>query len=430
MPPPRQSRRTRRRPVRPRTGAPVKWDLLQRGAFPARLQRRALVIAVLCTLVVNAGAGWGAYETFTNAIQESGDDLSLRLRPSSSLQLGLKLAQTPPPNKTEEEEEEELVPVPEPPRPEYVEANPDANQDFPDEETNQESFQNQVAAQPDPDFLAEDDFPSVEDGEIETSQSIVVGTLEDPSQYVPQGQPVEPQPDSQPTEAAQETAQPAPAPPPTPELIQVEELDPDGTGATEKEPTENEELPDDSLPEMVELFLPEVPPVEDPSDQPVEQPQQQQPQEQRPPSEQTPQQGLPDPKPRPRLSAPELPTSLTRKTDSVAARLGQIAVSSRLSRYGIYYQQFYEAIYRRWLIKLENYPFTPSDLGTKVTVTGELDRDGRVHNLRITDATGTRQFALICEDAIFENSPYGPWSDDMIRVLSEREFFSITFHLR
>ncbi len=425
MPPPRSTRRRSRRTRAPRAPGqpPTQWQLLERPLVASRVSKQALAAGLIASFLLNLGLIWIAIVTLSDVLNETNDDL-FRSTAGASLELGLTLNT---PKKSVEPEVEELVPVPVPVKPEYVEANPDANNDFAPEETMQESFQNQVAAQEDPDFLAEGEMPTIEDGEVENSPKIVTGSLEDPSPpTAPQGEPVPPQPDAQPEPEPAQT--PPPSPPPAPDFLQQEPQTPEGPGSTPFEPSENPEPVEEPVERLVDLFLPEVPPVEQPADQPSEQTRPSEVEEL--PSERTAQTGLPDPRPRPRLDAAQVPTGMTRISDSVAARAGAMAVNSRLSKFGLYNQRFNEAIYRRWILKLENYPFTPSDSGSKVVVTGELDPNGNVHNLRVVESNGTRQFTLICEDAIFENAPYGPWTEDMLRVFGERETFSVTFRIR
>ncbi|MGF1448541.1 MAG: hypothetical protein ACFB20_03900 [Opitutales bacterium] len=401
----------------------MQWQLLQRPMVARRVGQRAYAAAIVSTLVLNLGLLWIAFVLFADFVEETDGDL-FQSTAGASLQLGLKL--NPPPKKQPEPEPESEVPVPVPVLPEYVEANPDANNDFAPEETNQESFQNQVAAQEDPDFLAEGEAPTVEDGEVDVSPKIVSGSLDEPAPSVPQGEPVPPQPDAQPE--AQPTTTPPPTPPPAPAFLQQEAVTQEGLGSTPFEPNEAEEPVEDPSETTVELFLPEVPPVEQPSDQPAEPTQPSEVAQQ--PSESTPQTGLPEPRPRPRLDAVRVPAGLTRVSNSVAARAGTLAINSRLSKFGLYSQRFNEAIYRRWLFNLEGYPFTPADSGSRVVIVGELDREGYVHDIVVKESTGTRQFELICENAIIDNQPYGPWTEDMTRVFGERETFSITFLIR
>ncbi len=297
------------------------------------------------------------------------------------------------------EETPEAEKKPEPPPPDqFVEVNPDAPENTPDD-TRFFGAQNQQVAQEKPTPDGRSDRPATEGKPDHESNQIVSGELTPPEFSVP------------------------PAPPPSPEMMQAEsaaqaqrEQNPlagterdigeseTGFGAQQAEFSENAtDVPDkvDGQPDVSaltgapQIMIPRI----DPS----------------------------QPQPRPRLGPRARPAILAENklgTDNI----GPIAYDARWSPYGQYLQQLIETVDVQWNRLLRESRVMPPS-GSQVVVKFILGKDGTIEEIVESGGTGGTQYEHICRLGITSRSPYGKWSEEMISVLGDRQELTFTFSI-
>ena len=79
----------------------------------------------------------------------------------------------------------------------------------------------------------------------------------------------------------------------------------------------------------------------------------------------------------------------------------------------------------RWYDLLDSQQFAMDRTG-KTTVYFHLNPDGAVTELKITDNTVGELLGYVCQEAIQQAAPFGPWSSDMRRMVGAN-FREITF---
>jgi len=284
---------------------------------------------------------------------------------------------------------------PEPERGRFVETNPRAPQERPDE-TDREAARDQQAAQPDP-------------GE-EGAMAAVEG--EEPFERLLEAEPGEEEPlppgvysTVEGVESAEEAAAttaglPGGRPPPGPEFLQ--------------EPLES----------------PGVSPVVDPDREPVEE------QERRTivldgtgeDADLEPEVAQPSPRPRPRLP-PEVIAG-PRGTTDAARRVGIVAVDARFSEFGEYQQRMFEAISAQWHLLVRDVGYGSLSTPSRVQIRFFLLPDGRVRDAEIVESTANRFSSMLCMDAIQSRAPFGPWTEAMAEALGDSTELLVQFHYR
>ena len=303
----------------------------------------------------------------------------------------------------------EATVLPRPYRPRFVEANPDAP-DNPPDETDNFSFRDQQSAQPEeaaPESPAE--TPKVK-GEDHPSVKIV-------PDGVP-GEPAEPLPvlpaDS---ELAKNFERGSPVgkddekkdPPEAPADLKSEEND---EGAHVKKVETKGRDPEQRRP----LILTTAP------DQTSLTPSQPSAQPARPATR---------PRPRPRLGA-DLIRGPLMTTVADAPRVGKVAIECRLHPYGAYVQEMLQAIEDQWtqLAKGSREFLRRDRLPPKITLRFTLDANGRIRGLQRLDAHGDSVPAEICRQAIVSRVPFGKWSSKMIEDFGGSDEVTINFLYR
>ena len=138
-------------------------------------------------------------------------------------------------------------------------------------------------------------------------------------------------------------------------------------------------------------------------------------------------------KPRPRLRlAPDLVRGPLMKTETNAPRLGRIAIECRLHAYGAYVQEMLQAIEDQWH-KLGHGSrdfLSRNNLPPLVKLRFKLDQNGRIHDLTKIDAARSSLGSEICRQAIESRAPYGKWTEEMIRDFGGEDMITITFHYK
>ncbi|QYY35539.1 hypothetical protein [Ruficoccus sp. ZRK36] len=339
--------------------------------------------------------------------------------------------QTIEPDKPNPPMEVELVEAPPPPE-RFVETNPNVVEEKP-EDTQNFSSKDQVAAQEQPDPTQNSDAPKV-DGEMPDSEKIVTGDLfEEPSpppvpQGLPDAQPMpqQPEPAEQTPPEPQEMTEPVEEPAESdareapqeeaPRMPEQEAIEEEGAPSIDKA-GEAEEVPETPAEKTVE-----------PAPAPRPQRQIEVQMEEVTPAQQAPQ-GQPVPKARPRINFKVPPGPLMQNPVS-ASRMGALAIDSNFSEFGGYLQRMREAISAQWNLLGRQYNYANSDIGTKVVVEYELNRDGRVVDLKVLYTSASRPATLIVQDAILSRAPYGPWTKEMVASLGDSQTIRITFLYR
>jgi hypothetical protein len=279
--------------------------------------------------------------------------------------------------------------------PEFVEANPNAPANMPDD-TNLVAAQNQQVAQETPTPAGKSDRPASKGDPATDSTAIVSGMQADPTPPAPRPQPATNEPETPPQEAARKEQIPLPG------SEKFEGESPDGIGSNVGKLVPNAT----AVPEHVE--------------------------------------GAPDgpakglyysstvnaskPKPRPTL-APDVvrarPSPLAYR-EFGTENIGAVAYNAKWSAYGEYMQKFVESVDIQWqrIIQQSNiYPVA----GTKVVVKFRMDSKGDIPEVISVESSGGRVAKDACVSAIVARAPYGAWPEDMIGVLGQSQEITFTF---
>lgn len=280
--------------------------------------------------------------------------------------------------------------------PQFIEANPAANDDAP-KDTPFESFKNQTAAQEKAEEADNSNLPKT-DGENDDSNKIVSGNLQNEVL-------------SQSPESVFETLERPLVNPSQQSQTNPKDFSEQTPPAAQNENTPPEIFDDkDTLP--ASNIAEETTPQETPQNAPL--------QEEEP---------LPMPKPRPHLSLQTAAGPL-RKNNLNANAVGLTAVDSRFSEFGAYEQRMTEAVARQWYL-LASMQNLSSEAGTQVVVEFFLNTSGEITSIKILFNSSTTTGKTLCEQAILSTAPYGKWTPEMIAVLgSQDQSVKFTFYYR
>ncbi len=319
-----------------------------------------------------------------------------------------------------------LVPPPEtPPEPVYVPAT-DAPENKPDE-TNQFSSKDQQASQ----IVESEDKtgqnPEIENGEDEQANALQTGAGQ--SQPVQIADVVPPSKndteDPNPSEAREKSeqqeerrpveeqrAEPAPIPPSS---LASDTPQTGGEGYVESRiQGEAEEIPEKAPQERVipatmadRLVSMEVPKVQ-----------------------QADATGM-RPRERPRINISGPPPTVLRKTpNGLITPNGMLAYDSKLSEYGDYLARMFEVIGVKWHGLNENSTLPVTDSRTYVVVSFIVTAMGQIEQLQIVESNASQSAQWRCKDAIMSNAPYNEWTDQMRKLMGERQIVTVKFMYR
>jgi hypothetical protein len=353
-----------------------------RTAFSKDPEKRAIQIGILGTVLIHV--------------------LVLMLAPYLSkldAESALRKKVEPPPFTIEFPPEEFAAKEPEvkpPPPNKFVEANPDAPDNVPDN-TKNFSFMNQQVAQEKPTPNGKNDMPALDGKKDIQSTQIVDGQLTKPQEVVPVAPPVEPT-----LKDAKEAA-------PKEEQIPL--------SGFEKKIGEDTEAFGSNVAKFAEGAKPVPEKVDGVKNAPLIQST----------TGQTQKVDRNKPQPRPILAKQQVRPGIFADNKIGTMNIGPTAVDARWSNYGVYLQRMIETVQIQWdriLIQSALYP--PS--GTTVTVTFRMDSDGTITKILETKNTSSEQGKESCVSAITARSPYGKWSDDMIAVLGTSQDMTFTFY--
>lgn len=134
-------------------------------------------------------------------------------------------------------------------------------------------------------------------------------------------------------------------------------------------------------------------------------------------------------KPKPRQRVKPLVGGLRTNT-SAAKNIGITAVDARFNQFGEYMQKMHEAIGYQWYLLLSNYGPSMYELQGRVRISWTIDQAGSVIRLEVKEASSSNLLTLICKDSILSLSSFGPWSEDMMKILGKEQTFEVGFIVR
>jgi hypothetical protein len=286
---------------------------------------------------------------------------------------------------------------PKPPAPfKFVEANPDAPDNVPDNSKNF-SFMNQQVAQEKPTPDGKNDMPALVGKKDVQSTQIVDGQLTKPQESVPMSPPVE--------VAAKDAAKEAPKQEQIPlsGFEKQEGEDANSFGSNIAKQAENAK----AVPERVE-GIKNAPLIQSAVAS-------------------TPKIDRNKPQERPVLQKQQVRPGIFSDNKFGTMNIGPTAVDAKWSNYGVYLQRMIETVQIQWdRILLQSTLYPPS--GTTVTVSFRMDSDGKITTIIDVKNTSSDQGKEASISAITARSPYGKWSDDMIAVLGNSQDMTFTFY--
>ena len=134
---------------------------------------------------------------------------------------------------------------------------------------------------------------------------------------------------------------------------------------------------------------------------------------------------VPIPKLRPRVSAELIEGPLMDSSASPMKR-GAIAIDALFSEFGAYEKQFFAALQRGWYNEIDYHK--PLDSGTTVLVTFVLKSSGVVDSVQAVESNASVVATLICENALKNLSPFRTWTREMVQLFGREKEFKIRFH--
>jgi hypothetical protein len=294
----------------------------------------------------------------------------------------------------------EIVSAPEEEKvlPKYVETNPNAPDNIPDETIN-ESSRNQQAANPDPvEELSSDRSPSSKSDEDIPSEKILSGDLEvqpltaSPSVEQPEREASEPREAGDPRKTN-----------PLPGYEEDEVVSEEGTGMMESEDFQNVIVDAEKVVSEDNESEEERPLLVETNAQPDGQ------------------------SPKRRLSV-KVPSGPIKSQRAGVSQAGKIAYDSKLSEYGEYMERFIEAVSLRWNHISRGSAVHESNSFVKIEF--KLTKDGLIRELEIVDATSSPIARLNCRKAVSDGQPYAEWSEEMMTVFGEEKIVRFRFTYR
>ena len=109
------------------------------------------------------------------------------------------------------------------------------------------------------------------------------------------------------------------------------------------------------------------------------------------------------------------------------SNLGIAGIDSRWSNYGVYLQRLVDTVQVQFDNLVEHSGIFPPT-GTIVTIKFRLDKTGAVTEIIESSSTGGSQAESICKSAITTRSPYGAWTDDMVAMLGDSQEMTFRFY--
>ncbi len=134
------------------------------------------------------------------------------------------------------------------------------------------------------------------------------------------------------------------------------------------------------------------------------------------------------PQERPRLSAATVNARQTPtiKNEFGSKNIGAVAYNAKWSAYGEYLQRLIDAVQAQWERLILRSSFYPT-AGATVRVVFRIDAKGEIFEVVRVDGSGGELARRLCVSAITERAPYGDWTEDMIAVLGREQELTFTF---
>jgi outer membrane biosynthesis protein TonB len=101
------------------------------------------------------------------------------------------------------------------------------------------------------------------------------------------------------------------------------------------------------------------------------------------------------------------------------------SMNVRATPFGAYDAAFIAAVQARWFNLLDERTFAGSQSG-KVVVEFNLNRDGRITEMRVVESEVSETLSWVCQRAILDPAPYRPFPPDLRRML-QRDFRPVRF---
>ena len=316
------------------------------------------------------------------------------------------VAMAPRPHSTPREFNIELEPdtfAKQPPKPKdpfkFVETNPEAPENTPDNTTNF-AAQNQQVAQEKPTPDGKSDRPATEGKKDFESNQIVSGRLTQPLEHIEAAPP----PPTDAPVADQRVTPPKAQQNPLAGTEKIEGENKDGFGASLAKRLENAR----AVPEKVDGVA-DAPQFDGPiANRVAINPKQ--------------------PQPRPQLvRQQQVRPAILAENKFGTTNIGNIAVDARWSEYGAYLQQMIDIVQIKWEQLILKQTAMPAR-GSTVTVKFILNEDGLISKIVNVDSTASETGSHACVSAITIPAPYRPWTDDMKAILGTQQEMTFTFY--
>jgi hypothetical protein len=135
------------------------------------------------------------------------------------------------------------------------------------------------------------------------------------------------------------------------------------------------------------------------------------------------------PRARPRISVPNSMSLLSNQSVGVT-EVGAIAIDANFREFGDYLQRMYEAIGIKWH-ELNRYgQGTVAENQSSVLVEFYVTAEGQIEDLNVVKSTARNIAEWRCLDAIKGPAPYHPWTKEMTATLGLRQRVRIGFYYR
>lgn len=132
----------------------------------------------------------------------------------------------------------------------------------------------------------------------------------------------------------------------------------------------------------------------------------------------------PTPRPRPRLTQARVNPLQNRIVGT--DRIGPLGIDARWSEYGEYMQELIEIVQQQWDNILSEQRVSPAH-GTRAIVTFTLSSEGQTKIVSVDETCG-RPGSYACLSAIQDRAPYRKWTQQMIAVLGNEQTLTFSFY--
>lgn len=294
----------------------------------------------------------------------------------------------------------------------YVEVNPEAPENEPDNKNNY-SFRSQQAADENPEDSSSD---TPDAGGETTTGKIVQGSVEqsepialESGTYSTNNNPKEGEESQKNADRPVVSMQPDLPPPP---LSTMQELAAeDGSGSSSERADVNKKVVEGTESDTeINLYRTDV--TKQSQETPVE-------------TADNASQAKPLPRQRVKLPPDLTYGQLTRSKGSVGRR-GKLAMDATFSQFGEYEQQFYVAVQAGWYQEIEFYQ--PIDISARVVVRFRIKSDGTIEDVTVVHSTAGEIATLICQAALTKRSPFRPWTEEMVQVFGRERVMEVAFY--